>query len=96
MLTMRTTKLLRQELQSKEEMDANKHGTSQSQIKFKEMAAKLSNLRTTNIHSLESKLSSVPSQTLVDNMKRLEYNADDADNEIVVSRVTIQTRDGCA
>ena len=41
---MRTTKLLCQELQSKQEMAAHEHRTSQSQIKIKGMEAKLSNL----------------------------------------------------
>ena len=80
-----TNNLLREEIRLKEEQIMEEKRKDQARIDALEREKSSLN---SNLASLESQLSSAPSQTLVDNMKRelrilkrLEYNADDVDTD---------------
>ena len=80
-----TNNLLREEIRLKEEQNMEEKRKDQARIDALEREKSSLN---SNLASLESQLSSAPSQTLVDNMKRelrilkrLEYNADDVDTD---------------
>ena len=80
-----TNNLLREEIRAKKEQIVEEKRKAQARIDALEREKSSLN---SNLASLESQLSSAPSQTLVDNMKRelrilkrLEYNADDVDTD---------------
>lgn len=80
-----TIKILREQIQSKEEQFIEERRKNQARIDSLEREKSTLN---NNLVSLESQLSAAPSQAMFDNMKRelrilkrLEYNADDVDME---------------